>query len=179
VIKDLAESLSSNIKERFTSPLLGAYTIALAFANWKVLVIAMTSKSTTFRLIDELTLVYPGVIESLLYPLGFALTFSVCYPTVKSAIGTLTSAAKLLDLRNESRLVNERERLFVKKQNFEQVTVDSTIRQLSELIDEDKLGYHDLKRILDVLPGEEDLEIKWKRSEKNELSNTSYFESRP
>lgn len=165
MIKDLAESLSSNIKERFTSPLLGAYTVALAFANWKFLVIAFTSKNHSFQLIDELESVFPGALEAFGNPLLFALTFSLLYPTIKSWIGTLTSIAKIVDLRNESRVVNAREKLFVKQQNFEQVTVDSTISQLTDLVSEDRLGYHDLKRILDVLPSEEDLRINRKRDE--------------
>lgn len=165
MIKDLAESLSNNIKERFTSPLLGAYTVALAFANWKFLVIVFTSKSHSFQLIDELDLVFPGAIKAFIYPILFALTFSLLYPTIKSWIGTLTSLAKIVDLRNESKVINAREKLFVKQQNFEQVTVDSTIRQLTELINEDRLGYHDLKRILDILPSEEDLRITRRRDD--------------
>lgn len=137
----------------------------MAFANWKFLVIAFTSKSHSFQLIDELDSVFPGAQQAFSYPLIFALIFSLLYPTIKSYVGTLTSLAKIADLRNKSRVVNAREKLFVKQLNFEQVTVDSTIRQLTDLVSEDRLGYHDLKRILDVLPSEEDLIINRKRDE--------------
>jgi hypothetical protein len=163
VIKDLAESLSNSIKERITSPLLGAYTVALLFSNWQVLVILFTSKGKGFQLIDELNLVYQGPEKSLIYPLIFALGFSAIYPITKAVIGALGSMAKYIDLVSEGAIESVKQRMAYNRSRNDQVTIDGVIKQLEGLYAEDRIGYHELKRILDVLPREEDLIITRKR----------------
>jgi hypothetical protein len=155
MFKEVMGSIGSNLNERVASPLLGAYTIAVIAMNWKCLVVLFTSEARGINLVQEVTSVYPGVLYSLALPMLVALGFSILYPTIKALIASSTTAARILELRSEKRLEELKERLALSKHDVEHV-----IEQLERLYQNDKLGYHELKRILDVLPDEEHLRIR-------------------
>lgn len=154
MLKEAIGSLADNFKERASSPILGSYTVAALLCNWKPAVVVLTSKSTGGTLIEEINAVLPGVLQGLIYPLGFALAFSVLYPTLKAAIAAFNTGARIMELKSEHRLEEWKDRVAAKKSD-----VESVISVLVDLANRDKIGYHDLKRIHDSLPRPEDLEI--------------------
>lgn len=155
MLKELISSIAANFKERASSPLLGSYSIAALACNWMSLVVLLTSTKSGTALVEEIIAVSPGLTQGLLYPLIFATVFSLTYPTAKAAIATFNTKAKIMELRSEYQMEELREKISMKKNDIE-----SVISALLELSSSDRIGYHDLKRIQDVLPKPEDLQIK-------------------
>lgn len=96
--------------------------------------------------------IQPEIKQGLIYPLIFALVFSVLYPSVKALISSLNSAAKILELKSEYRIEELKEKIAIKRDD-----VESIIQALYSAYE--KIGYHDLKRIKEALPDEDDLLI--------------------
>ncbi|MGO2511783.1 hypothetical protein [Marinomonas polaris] len=160
MIKDFINSLSGNIRERTQSPLLGSYTVALIACNWKPLVVLFTSEASGSILVQEISEEFSGFFWGLGVPLLAALLFSVLYPTTKAVVGVLNSRARMLEIKVEARLEQAREEFREWQESKRQDRVDAVIKSLDDIILEDKLGYHDLKRIMDILPDEESLRAK-------------------
>ncbi len=154
MLKEAVASVAENLKERASSPLLGAYTVAAIACNWEPLVVLITSAKKGVELASEVALVYPGIHQSLLYPAMFALSFALLYPTLKAMIAMFNTGARIMELRVEYRMEEWKERVSLKRND-----VESVIRSLAELARTDQIGYHDLKRIYDVLPLAEHLQI--------------------
>lgn len=156
VLKETVTSVAENFKERAASPLLGSYTVAALACNWKPIVVLATSQKKSVDLIAETVSVFPGFTQSLLYPAAFALGFALLYPTLKAAIATFNTQARIMDLRAEYRMEEWKERLSVKRRS----DVEAIIETLMDLTSHDRIGYHDLKRIHDVLPLPEHVQIR-------------------
>lgn len=152
MLKEITESISSGLKERTSSPILGSYTVAAIACNWKSLVILFTSNSNGIELVEEVSGAYPGIYQSLAYPLVFALVFSVVYPTLKAMISTFNISARIIELKAEYRLEVIKEKISIKRNDVESII--SLIENSYE-----KIGYHDLKRIKEILPDEDELLI--------------------
>ncbi|WP_345304713.1 hypothetical protein [Lysobacter hankyongensis] len=142
-------------RSRASSPLLGSYTVAALACNWKVVVVLLTSKKTGVYLVAATTSVFPGPTQSLFYPFVFAIAFSLLYPSLKAVIATFNTGARIMELRSEYRMGEWKERVAAK-----QGDVESVIGALVDLANRDKIGYHDLKRIHDVLPKPDELQIR-------------------
>ncbi|KZN52138.1 hypothetical protein N474_23575 [Pseudoalteromonas luteoviolacea CPMOR-2] len=153
MLKELVESFSSNIKERASSPVLGSYTVAAIGCNWKSLVVLFTSEKSGVELVNEVVSVFPGLEQGLIYPAGFAIVFSLLYPSLKAIISTFNTYARIIELKAESRLEDIKERIGINRSD-----IDSIIESIYS--SHEKIGYHDLKRIREALPNEEDLMIK-------------------
>ena len=158
MIKDFFGSILGNIKERTQSPLLGSYTVAFIAYNWKPLVVLFTSKCTGASLVREVSSEFSSPIWDVGVPLIVAVAFSVLYPLAKSFIGRLNSFAQKREIEIEAELEEKRENLREKHKN----KIESIIKSLEEMVVEDKLGYHDRKRIMDILPDEAELMAKHK-----------------
>ena len=152
MFKDLLSSVSGNIKERASSPILGSYSIAAIICNWKPLVVLFTSKNSGTSLINEVVYVQPGLQQGLIYPLIFSLAFSVIYPSIKALISSFNSVAKIIELKSEYRIEELKERIAIKKDDVE--TIIQALHNTYE-----RIGYHDLKRIKEALPDEDELLI--------------------
>lgn len=164
MFKDLLSSLSGNIKERVSSPILGSYSIAAIICNWKPLVVLFTSKNSGISLINEVVYVQPELQQGLIYPLIFSLAFSVIYPSIKALISSFNSVAKTIELKSEYRIEELKERIAIKKDD-----VDTIIQALRNTYE--RIGYHDLKRIKEALPDEDELLI---HSEKKSADSGHY-----
>ncbi|WMB73725.1 hypothetical protein RA178_03620 [Shewanella oncorhynchi] len=152
MLKDLLASVSGNIKERASSPILGSYSIAAIICNWKPLVVLFTSKNSGTALINEVLSVQPELQQGLIYPLIFSLAFSVIYPSIKALILSFNSMAKIIELKSEYRIEELKESIAIKRDD-----VETIIQALNNAYE--KIGYHDLKRIKEALPDENDLLI--------------------
>lgn len=164
MIKEFFSSMSGNIRERAQSPLLGSYTIAVIACNWKPLVVLFTSKSTGVSLVKEVSSEFSGPLWGLGVPLMIAVVFSVLYPAAKALIGALNSRARIMEISVEARLEEVKEEHREWRESKRKDRVESMLKSLEEIVVEDKLGYHDLNRILDILPDEEDLRAKPNKS---------------
>ncbi|MFC0224993.1 hypothetical protein [Serratia aquatilis] len=157
MIKEFLNSISNNLNERISSPLLSSYTIAAIICNWMPIVVLLTSESKGIKRVAEIESVYPGVIHSIIYPLIFSISFSLLYPSLKAFISKINTKAKIMELENEYRVEELKGKVNIKKD-----IVESFIHALSENTMEvyDSITYHQLKKILDALPKSEDLLIK-------------------
>ncbi|GAA6145441.1 hypothetical protein [Thalassolituus maritimus] len=162
MIKELLKAISGDVRERASSPFLGAYTIVSIIINWKALVILFTSELHGSGLVEEAAKALLPVKTSIGYPLMIALGVSLGYPTLKAAISTFNIYARMLEIRAEDKLEILREDLNLKKD-----PIENLIRHINDHDYYEKIGYHDLKRLHDYLPDIESLLIEDKTSSKN------------
>ena len=173
MIKEFVSSLSGNIRERTQSPLLGSYTIALIACNWKPITVLFTSQATGRPLVQEVSSEFSGFFWGLGVPLMVAIVFSILYPTVKALIGSLNSRARMIEIKVEANLEAIKEDLREWREAKRKDRVDSLLKSLEDIVVEDKLGYHDLKRIMDILPDEESLRAKQPNKSMQPTANAS------
>ncbi|MBO2650816.1 hypothetical protein [Shewanella algae] len=157
LLKEVLKSLSGNMRERVSSPLLGSYTIAAAAVNWKSIVVLFTSKNTGTKLVEEVLSVTPEIEVAIGYPIAIAIAISVVYPSLRAVISTFNAYARIFEIKAEFRLENIKEQLNIKKD-----PIENLIKHLHEGGYYEKVGYHDLKRLMEYLPDEESLLIKSK-----------------
>lgn len=160
MIKEFVSSLLGNVRERGQSPLLGSYSIALMACNWKPIVVLFTSQATGKPLVQEVSSEFSGFCLGLGMPLIVAIAFSILYPTTKALIGSLNSRARMIEVKVEEKLEAIKEDLREKRESKRRDRVESLLKSLEDIVAQDKLGYHDLKRIMDILPDEEHLRAR-------------------
>lgn len=161
MIKELISSVSGNLRERASSPILGTYTIAVTIISWKALVVLFTSDAKGMELVTEIQKVAPKIEVLLIYPIAISVFVSIAYPTIKALVSAFNTYSRVIEIKAEYRLEEIKERLSIK-----QDPIETLIRSLSQGDYYEKIGYHDLKRLLEYLPDEESLLIK-KRSEES------------
>ncbi|NKJ68219.1 hypothetical protein EX191_10500 [Vibrio chemaguriensis] len=155
MIKELISSISGNVRERASSPLLGSYTIAAVIVNWKALVVLFTSERSGGQLVEEVSSVVPSLEISIGYPMAIALAISLGYPTLRAMVSTFNTYSRLLEIKAEYKLEDLKESLDLKRD-----PIENLIKHINEHDYYEKIGYHDLKRLVDYLPDEESLLIK-------------------
>jgi hypothetical protein len=152
LIQEVANSLSNNLKQRVSSPLLGAYTLAAVMINWRGIVVLFTSKNNGLTLVDEILSVSPLLVEAIVYPLVFAFLFLIIFPSLKTILTWFESRLEIHEL-NMKNHVN----LMYREGNID--PLDNLIESLEDKGYYDKVSYHDIKRLMDSLPKQSDLVI--------------------
>ncbi|SOC51443.1 hypothetical protein SAMN05421509_101301 [Chromohalobacter canadensis] len=173
MIKEFINSLSGNIRERTQSPLLGSYTIVVIACNWKPIVVLLTSQASGATLVQEVSSEFSGLFLGVGVPLMVAITFSILYPVTKALIGSLNSRARMVEIKVEANLEEVREGLREWRESKRKDRVESLLKSLDGIVMEDELGYHDLKRIMDILPDEESLRAKKPNKSTQSTANAS------
>ncbi|EGR4133453.1 TPA: hypothetical protein ACMDQE_003474 [Vibrio cholerae] len=155
MIKEIISSLSGNVRERASSPILGSYTVTALLVNWKAIVVLFTSELSGGLLVQEILSVSPPLDVAVLYPMLMAVAISLGYPTLRAVISSFNTYSRLLEIKAEYKLEMLKDNLSLRRD-----PIDNLIRQL--YVDDyyDKISYHDLKRLLDALPKEKDLLIR-------------------
>lgn len=79
----------------------------------------------------------------------------------------------MIEIKVEANLEAIKEELREWREAKRKDRVESLLKSLEDIVVEDKLGYHDLKRIMDILPDEESLRAKKPNKSMQPTANAS------
>jgi hypothetical protein len=121
MLKEIQESVSHNISERLSSPILGSFIIFFTAFHWRFIVCLFFHDSNGIQLLSELDKYKPHGFSSYFYPALFSLIYSLGYPFIKMAYSLFVEWIKYLhaiqELRSDHRGQRLEEEKLVRTQN--------------------------------------------------------------
>jgi hypothetical protein len=156
MLKEIQDSLTTTVKERISSPILGTFSLLFAAFHWRFLVHLIWHESKGSQLIAELEKLRPYGFKSYFWPVFLAIAFAIIYPLIKIQYTLFLSWLELS--QTERRLRHHEARLILEKRNRDlTLFIEAQGDRLKSLIADGNIPddfLKDLERQFGKIPGQ-------------------------
>ena len=148
MINEIKNSITENINERTSNPILGSFIIFFIGYHWNVWVLLFWSDKKGMEKIDELKNIWPDSIHDFSIPAIASIAFIFLYPFIKLFYSLFIKTVNLLQLRYDLYIVRKQVQLEKLNQDRE---IHQKLHQASFRVRDGAFGVEDTAFILGLL----------------------------